>query len=373
MKINLFRNLIFVALLVATFQNCSKGLQSRTDEEASTFLQTQNCMNSQSDACLFNKNAVSQTGKAVTADRIGGYQLTATQVLGRDNSGFLQNAHFSVLTSQTERITSTQGFKHYYNTQSSALEQVMSYTHTQKLWQWLNDRGFTIMNNKGIKIYADAGTTTWVPSRNEIHLQRETQNFPAALDASLIMHLYAQAAIWHASAGQSQANLNLKAQACADQMGFMHPFGCCTSSLGCAPAIVSGAADVMTSFQFLSKPALGDGLKNDPKGLSVCGLARNPASNRQLTISAASQRCSGRGSTSQIHALGLVYASIWFEAREKAQNKYDFEKFFLKHLSLIRGDDDFLTLKSKILTLDTNEFSGYFGSIMNDEFTRRGL
>lgn len=363
----------FVVSVVIVVAGCTKiGVQEGS--EASTFKEAENCINSAVDACIFNKSAVSQSKTIMTAERLGGYQTSGVSLPGRDGSGFLQNSDFSVITASTERVNATKGFRQYYDPNASYLEQVMAYYYAAAAASWMSSRGSFPASGAGIKFVADSSFSGWVESKNEIHLERNGQSFPAALDASIILNLYAQANISKASGGASHTGLGAKAGACNEAGGFSAPYACCLSAAGCGPALVSGSADYFVAAFFgKGRTLVGDGWRNDPWGLTICGLRRDPALHTALTATSASSGCVSRGATHQANALGLLYASIWWEVRQKVTNVADFDKFFLKHLALIAGGDDFASIKSKILTLDTNQFSSAYGSLMSAEFARRGL
>lgn len=376
--IKIRRAIILVAAtlpLMIAFQNCGQNLEVSQHPESSTFKRAEECMagKSTAGACLFQKSPVSQAGKAVAADYIGGYQSSPVNI--DELSGtYLENNHFQIVTARTSRLPKTSGFRHYFNPSNSNLEQVSSYYFTNELRNWLIARGGSAHQNQGFKVVADSSFSGFIPSKKEVHLERNGVNLPAALDGSIVQHVYGQAYIWAATSGQSHADMSATAKSCNDARGFNSPAGCCKDANGCTAAIISGAADFMVAAYFgASGTRIGEGWKNDISGLRTCGLSRDPAAQSKLTRSQAHQACSSRGSSGNITTMGLLYASIWWEARLKASDTLDFDKLFVRHLTEIRSDDTIATLKTKILSLDSSAFASRHSSNLNAEFTRRGF
>lgn len=365
---------VFLVAVLPAYQNCAPNLKVLQSMDEAVFLSTEQCMTKTSGACLFKKNAVSTAGRAVTADNLGGYQSYAVGIEDLDGSGYLQNADFQILTGSTERLSVSKGLRHYYDPTRSYTEQLMAYYYTNLVRRWMISHQLFHGANAGTKIIVDSSFNGWVPNRNEIHLQRDGVRFPAAFDASLIVSLYAQSEIWRASSGASHTSLSSKTVTCMDSSSYSAPQLCCATVNGCGPALVSGASDFLVAHFFESQnPVVGDGWKNDPTGQTLCGLTRNATQLASLTASMAYNRCANRNSGGMAQTMGLVYASIWWEIKKQAPNAATFEKFFLRHLELIRGDDDFTTIKTKLLNLDSSSFQGAFASLINSEFSKRGL
>lgn len=376
MKIKISRLFAVAACLGVVglgFQNCSRnGFSVAPQPDAAVFASTSACMGGTTDACIFAKNAVAQSGTAMSANRIGGFQNLGVSLEDRDSSGYLQNSDLIVTTSSTARATGN--FRRYYDAGSSGLEQIIAYYQANQLRKWMIAKGSYAGANQGFKIIADSSFNGFVPSKKEIHLQRDGVKFPAALDASIVISLFAQAQIWAASGGASHTGTTTNTVTCTDSQSYSAPSSCCASASGCGSAIVSGASDYLASLMFLGgKTVIGDGWKNDPAGLSLCLTSRDPASQSALTASTAYGRCTSRAASGEIHVMGLVYASIWWEVRKSISNQSDFDKFFLRHLSQISGSDTFTTIKTKILNLDASEFASSYSALMTAEFARRGL
>lgn len=374
-RLRLTTTLFVAPILLIAFQNCGKNLEVAEHPESDLFKRAEECIHSTSPAgaCLFNKNPVSQAGKAVAADYVGGYQshaVTLTDVSG----GYLENAHLQVVTGKTNRLSSSLGFRHYYNPASSYLEQVSAYYFANELRRWLTDHGGSAHSGQGFKLVADSSFSAFLPASKELHFERNGMNLPAALDGSVVLHLYGQAYVWAATAGQSHDNVAASAQACTDARGYTASLGCCKTGDGCASAAVSGAGDYLAAVYFGSgSTKIGEGWKNDIAGLRTCGLTRDPGQQADLTRAQAHQACSSRGAVGNITAMGVLYASIWWEARKSASDQADFDKLFVRHLAEIRGDDTFATLKSKIIALDSSAFGLRHGAKLTAEFGRRGL
>lgn len=360
--------------LSVTFQNCGQNLGVNQDPDIDVFKEAAACMDSSAEACIFNKNAVNQSGKAMTQDRVGGYQVYGASVVGRGPSGNLQNSDFSILTLYTSRVNPQNGFKYYYAAGRSDLEQVMAYIELDRARQWMNGLGIYPARNMSLSVYADSDFNGYVPGKAQLHLERNGYSIPAALDGGVVNHLYAQANIYAATGGTSHANLATSAWTCIDYRGYTSPNGCCKTDVGCGPALIDGAADAFVAMLYgPGSTGVGEGWRNSPGGSTICGLVRDPAQQSSLKLSKAVTACSSRGVRNQIQVIGLVYASIWYRVWEKTSDKPGLEKLFLSHLALIRGEDDFITMKSKILSLDLSMTNGKFSSLLNQEFTNRGL
>lgn len=373
MKIEVARRLALAVPLLALitlFQNC--GLYVEKDPEASTFQAAEDCINGEADACVFDKNAVAQAGKAIGLDRVGGYQTMAVSLSGRDGSGYLKNADFDVTTTSTARVTAAAGFRRYFNPSDSGFEQVNAYVAAQRAREWMQDAGLFPGSSAGVKIVADGTFNGFVPAANEIHLQRAGRELPAALDQSVIVQLYAQAVTYKASAGASHASLASKATTCADIRGRNLPNGCCTSLSGCGPAVLSGIGDYMVAAVFgEGRTPVGEGWKNDPAGMTICGLPRDPARNSTLLASTVSSACSAVGGRNAV-ALGALYAAAWWKVRvQSGFSKAAVDRLFLRHLSAISGGDDFATLPAKISAAATTTEESQVASAVAAELSAR--
>lgn len=361
--------------LMVAFQNCGKNFEVSEHPETSTFKRAEECMQSTvvAGACLFQKSPVAQAGKAVSAEYVGGYQSSSVTI-SEISGTYLENDHFQVVTAKTTRLPKTAGFRHYFNPANSNLEQVSSYYFSNELRNWLVARDGSAHLGQGFKVVADSSFSGFLPAKKELHLERNGINLSAALDGSIVQHVYGQAYIWAATSGQSHAALTDSAQACGDVRGYKSPAGCCKDANGCGAAAITGSADYMTAVYFLaSGTKIGEGWKNDVSGLRTCGLTRDPAAQSSLNRNQAYQSCSSRGSPGNTTAMGLLYASIWWEARNKATDKLDFDKLFVRHLAEIRGNDTFATLKTKILSLDSTAFASRHSANLSAEFSRRGF
>lgn len=375
MKIRRATRLVYLGLggvCLLFFQNCSPISVQEQAEQASVD-QANACMASSADACLFNKSPAGQMGRGVSIDTIGGFQFTAVTIDDlKTGSEFLENTDISVTTKdETKRLKRSEKYKFFYDPSVSKLEQVSAYYWMNKGRQRMTTVGYNPLDGKALTIIADSSFSGWVASKNEVHLQRDDRHFSAALDASVSLGLLIHASASIASTGGSDGAT--KASSCTDPHGYANPKGCCNDANGCTPAIVAGAGDYFAATFFPDFPAIGDGWQNDPAGVQVCGLARNPSTNSTLTAASAYAKCASRSAAGNVYAMGIVYASVWWEVRKKVSDKNDFDKFFLRHLRAISGDDDFLTIQTKLTNLDVNEFNGKYSALFTAEFDKRGL
>ncbi len=80
----------------------------------------------------------------------------------------------------------------------------------------------------------------------------------------------------------------------------------------------------------------------------------------------------------EIHLMGRVYASVWWEIRKKAalvgaSEAKNIDKLFSEHLLTLASTDSFADALVKIKTLDTQLFAGKYSMDFQNEFARRGI
>ena len=169
------------------------------------------------------------------------------------------------------------------------------------------------------------------------------------------------------------ANLHFAAGGTMDAGGFTRQ---CPSAGGCLGAIHEGQADFHAALVFSDRTALGEGITNTMEGLDTCG-SRDVNRNRDLTAAAAYTDTAPCGAgVGEIHSVGRVYASIWWELRRGAGDDAgarEIERLFTQHLPTIAADDDFVSARAKILAVDQALFAGRHQAAITAEFARRGL
>ena len=101
----------------------------------------------------------------------------------------------------------------------------------------------------------------------------------------------------------------------------------------------------------------------------IAGVARDIAS-----LSASTANTTFTTSSGHTQAMGLIYASIWWQVRAAAGTQSsEIDRIFLEHLSLIDGTDDFRTAIAKAKTVDARLFGGRHAAKFDSQLTARGL
>lgn len=366
-----------ITLMSVFFQNCSKGFQAVQHEESASTLATYACLENNSvDACLFKKNPVHQAGSNIDPSTAAYYQNTGVLLKDLDGSGYLSNASFSVQSKSGSRAKAFNGrWKYLFSTYPSEASQVSAYYYLTEAKNYFKNRtGIFYAENQNIRVISDAGLSGWSSQINTIHLENQENKIAMALDGSLVVNLLAHANAYYASNGQALTNQSATAQNCVNKKSSLASYQCCKTSNGCGNAILAGQADYLTAIYFEALgTALGESWALNTSGLAVCNVSRDVAQNTNLNASIAYSNCASIKSSGNIYAMGALYASVWWEARKKISNKVEFDKYFMKHLELIRGDDTFVTIQAKLQTLDQNSFSNQFYVNLRSEFLKRGL
>ena len=159
---------------------------------------------------------------------------------------------------------------------------------------------------------------------------------------------------------------------------------CCNAEKGCYFAIDEGAADFHAAILFPNNTAVGEMFQNSVKGLTGCfpsdGLSRNVADSetKSVRVGAVFNGCSNHQGPGEIHLMGILYNSIWWEIYTHTDTeKSDILTLFTEHLPILHYSDDFGTAGDRIINLakqlfDTSKADKY-ADIIRDEFSRRGL
>jgi hypothetical protein len=101
----------------------------------------------------------------------------------------------------------------------------------------------------------------------------------------------------------------------------------------------------------------------------ISGIARDLAS-----LSTNSAAATFTTSTGYAQALGLIYASMWWEIRKSAGAQGDeIDRIFLEHLTLLDGNDDFRTAIAKAKTVDARLFGSRHSGKFDTQTTARGI
>ena len=68
------------------------------------------------------------------------------------------------------------------------------------------------------------------------------------------------------------------------------------------------------------------------------------------------------------------YASVWWNVREKLSTqdkKNQLDLLFLKHIVQLSGSMTFSQALSAAKTIDTSDFAGQFGPLLDSEFSKK--
>ena len=392
-----------LSLLGATvlFQNCSRGFASRhfSDQSDSSSgvvgffgnasLDSRCASGAQYDACLFLKNPVTQKGSALsdplTDPALGGLQILGVK-LNLDNSGFLQNSSLQVQSATGGRISPENGsWKFSFADSQHRLAHISAFYWLDTAIQTFKKRtGIFYAEGKNIRVNIDSRGTGWSSASNQISLEAAADGRQVAYDAGILIQLLGEANIYYATQGAIALRANDQNHLdCGPSDGPVRQKNCCVSAQGCSRAITSGASDYLAALMFPDSPTLGEYWANQDSGLSLCRISRDLRLNTNILATDAFQACSGFGATGEVYVMGTVYASIWWEVRQKvlaagadgnvatALTAYD--QLYMQHLALLDSQDTFSTVLTKIQTLDSTKFSSQFSALFTAEFKRRGI
>ena len=382
-------SIVFAALvfLSITFQNCTQQFEtisvrgelslSSTGVSNGVDQSLLNCSQSSShDTCLFAKSPVAQTGRTVSEAELASLQGYGVKLTNQLSSQSLASVDLSVVDNNGQPVTSSTGWKFYFNTHSSQVLAVSAYYYAQNFKNWLKTYGgSSVLDSRGVKIYATSSDSGYFHRAKAIHLNSKSTRLPMALDASSVVNFMAQAHIAYSSSGKSLLSFTTQARECANTKGLLGVSQCCKTKSLCGPALNQGAADYLTALYLVDfGSTIGETWTNSKEGLEHCGIYRNPAANQSLNADNAYNACQAQGSAGSIHTMAALYSSIWWEARRKATSTTNFDRFFLAHLSQLSGDDSWNTVKAKLGTvvMDTDNHQEAYNLVLA-EASSRGL
>jgi len=348
--------------------------------------------------CLFWKNPVAQNKAPLAAP------ITATSNLSAltthsvnimpdwyDSSGFLKNLSIDVyadtLANVASRVsTAGANFKFSYgNDPKHQLSQVMAFYWLNMQIKYMTARvGNFFARDKNLRVFAwdnSAGARDnayYATDANEMHMGIDsTTGNENALGAEIILHEMGHANVDHATNRLINQLSSATHKFCVNATDGNV---CCTGRLGCSFAMNEGQADYHSIIMFDSDPALGQHITNTINGLASCGISRNSVLNSAITADTVLGACGNNGFdvrfNGEVHVVGSLYASIWFELRKRAKlvNAAEvvlLDKLFNEHLKIIRGNDTFSTIYDKIIAIDTSLFASRFATSITAEFRRR--
>jgi hypothetical protein len=345
-----------------------------------------NCMSGNYDACIIYQNPVAQRGSIFPAPVTETTDLTSVQtyavpIAGIDNSGFLQNASYAILPQSVPRITRNNDgkWRYPYSICSGAscaadaahhVSQLMAYYWLDQQMSYMTqDTGTWYATRKGIAVdpyVPGLDNAFWDSSTISISLgDHNNQDF--AISAEVYLHENGHANVHYASMGNIEGATSNEVGCGTGGVN-----NCCTALTGCSGSINEGLADFHAGIMFPGDTALGETLVNATGGFIECGLPRDIALNVNLTATQAFNACGG-GVNGEIHVLGRVYASIWWQLRIGASKAADIETLFTEHLRGLAASDTYETAGGKIIALDNALFAGAHATAIRAEFIRRGI
>ena len=380
--------ILLTSLLIST-QNCGKltPLEKILTAQEIHVENHKRCFDDDSvQACLIAKSPVSveqkSLTKAIDASTDFDYLINVPGVINHlDESGFLQNTSFTVDVARGERAQARNGqWKFLYRNDANGFySQVHTYYWLDHaIGELIEKTGIFYAEGKNIQIKLNADKTGWNAVDNTIQLETTANGKQAALDASLSIHLLAQANLFYATSGKIyDLTQDANHTDCFIGDGPTYKNDCCKTTSGCSQAIAFGQADYLVALIFPGDPSIGESWANDPQGMKTCALTRNLNSLANRTLQEAFTQCAEKGAPGQIFNMGLIYASTWWEARKRiakegADSLKAFDTLYMKHLALIDGKDTFVSALNKVKDLDLQLNSGKFWPQLEIEMQKRG-
>ena len=110
--------------------------------------------------------------------------------------------------------------------------------------------------------------------------------------------------------------------------------------------------------------------------MNHCGVTRDVRQIQSQGLDAQDlfDACSSYGYPGEIHAMGSIYARIWYGVFKRALQRGGNDErnlayqLFFQHLLNITNQDDFETLRETIKTIDDNLFEGKFSEDLDLEY-----
>jgi hypothetical protein len=344
---------------------------------ASTEILDPGCMDNPTyDTCLFYKNPVAQKKAPLNPSLSPTSNLQSLQIYGvklanLNESGYLENSTYRITPgSGMNRVRKNAQGSWKYEFSTNCTGELCDADPDHKTGQlmgyyWLNRQAETMANETG-KFYAkDKNITveTYYANMDNAYWDGESiilgdggpSDAEYALGAEVYMH----------EAGH--ANLTFAAT------GTLGSSSQCSSVKGCIGAINEGQADYHAAIIFPEGGApLGESQMNSVQGLVECGLLRGIAANKNTTAQQAYNACSG--SKGEVHLMGRVYASVWWEVRRHSTSAArEVDQLFTEHLRSLQRSDTFQTALIKIKALDKALFQSKYSADFTEEFSRRGI
>lgn len=371
---------VALGFLVLGNQGCT-GFVAMMDEEGtvdiasivpSTDKYDENCQtNSAFDACIIQQNPavrgakLSQTVAGRTQDvaKIAKYGVKLSSL---GTSGFLENSTISIHSLKGPRASANpKELKSEGSLDLNILEQVNTFYWINRAAEYfdLRTEGKLPAKGQALKVIIDDTMTGYDAKKNTIRL-KSTETTSMGLNGDIAIHLFGVANLFLANP-MGWESLSASNHSTCDAISE----GCCKAAKGCANAIRFGVGEYFAISMFPEHTAIGEGVVNNGKVQTLSGVSRDVAS--VASSSANSVYTTSKGS---IQAMGLLYASIWWEIRGAAGPQInEIDRIFLEHLSELNGTDDFKSALDKAKVIDSRLFSGRHAKKFDDQIAARGL
>lgn len=344
-----------------------------------------NCLkgDNQYDSCIFFKNPVYQNKGSFSSainffTDMESVQTYGVKLKSLDDSGYLQNSSFGVKAGDLSRAkkNSRGNWKYHYTYKySDDSDSNNNYWVGQIMaFYWLNREKDLFKEKTGTFYASDRNISVityqskypnahWDSYNNEI-VMGDINGNQFALSAEIFAHELGHANFYYANSKLDQSQTLEKS--CGTNR-------CCVDSWGCIGAINEGLADYHAAVLFNEGGPQMETIVNDVNGISECGITRNIRANKDLAATRAYSACAPNA-PGEIHLMGRIYASIWWEVRSKPGNQpQEVDTLFTEHLALLSGMDSFDTAIYKIKVLDRNFFNSKYSKDFDAELIRHGM
>jgi hypothetical protein len=355
-----------------------------------------NCFsNPNYNSCLFWKNPVAMNGAPLPGtiaanSNLSAYQIHAVNIprSDYDSSGFLKNTSIDVKARNASRVlsrvsTASGNFKYSYGNDSEhRFSQVMAFYWINAQIKYMVQRvGKFFAKDKNIEVfswYPDLDNAFWDPFNRFVVISSDkVSGAEFSLGAEIYLHEMGHANIAY---GTNFAIYNTSNTDTTKECTGIPTATCCKDAMGCLGAIDEGQADYHAAIVFPSNTALGEALVNKVDGFDECGVIRKIDSNVNLTAADAFTKCRAidPGLDGEVHLMGRVYASVWWEVRKRAAARSadeakSLDTLFSEHLLVLAASDTFRDALTKIRTIDSQLFANKFSADFENEFARRGI
>ncbi len=390
MRNNIRTCFLFVFFMVVVvgpvflFQNCGKfeALDSDSPFRSSVLSQQVSCLeNFLSYSCVVDKNSVYEKGGISETNNPAytGLLLKPVILTLLDDSGLLKNDTFQILSYTGKQVNVHGPLKFSYELDNGVfLSQVTSYYYSS-LAMGFSESTELFLASKGLYIITQAPVTGWSSEDNTIYLGLENDEethqinqHDSGLDGSILLNLVSEANIYYASKGAINRGLETKHRNCQNKEQM-----CCVDENGCSKAMSIGLSMYFASYFFSLAPTVGESYNNSLTGVEDCGISRDLNVSKDILISEVFGVC-GEGNEGYVYPVATVYASIWWNVRNKLLNEAldeaeNFQKFYLEHLKDLNGNLNFIDAYRLIGELDSRDFGSQFTPYFREEFIRRGF